>query len=44
MPVAVAFQLQLIFYQRAGIQLYRRLVTDTEALTTLLGENGDEGS
>jgi hypothetical protein len=34
MPAAIAYQLQLICYQRAGAKLERRFETDTDVLTT----------
>jgi hypothetical protein len=36
MPIAIAFQLQLIFYQRQGNKFWRPYEADQKALTTLL--------
>jgi hypothetical protein len=36
MPLAIAYQLQLIYYQRHGSKLIRRKKTDHAALATFL--------
>jgi hypothetical protein len=35
MPAAIAYQLQLICYQRGGAKLEKRFETDTDVLATL---------
>jgi len=35
MPAAIAYQLQLLYYQRNGGQFERRFETDTDVLQTL---------
>ncbi len=40
MPAAIAYQLQLLYYQRNGARYEKRFETDPDVLTTFFGDDG----